>query len=62
MPSGVVGVPNQDTWDAAVHARGHEEGHPILDFGGLDVGNCSVASDRYRQRKQHDDTTESQTV
>lgn len=44
----VVGVPDQHRRYRGVHARGHEEGHPILDLGvrDADVGDDSVANDR----------------
>lgn len=62
MACRVVRVPGQNTRDRGVHARGHEEGHPVLDFGGGSDADDGIADNGNREGGEHDGSAQGQAV
>lgn len=62
VPRGVIRVPDQDAWDAAIHASCHEKGHAISGQGSGDIGNCRISYDCDGQYDKHEDTANPQAV
>ena len=62
MPCGVIWVPNQDAWHAAVHAACHEKGHAVLYLRGGNVGDHSVSDDGDGQGDEHDDAAKTHAI
>ena len=64
MSSAVIGVPTQDAGHGGVHPGRHHEGHAILDLGMFDAdgGDHGIADDGWKQREEHENTTEFQAI
>jgi hypothetical protein len=56
VSGGIVGVPNQDTWDRGVHAQGHQTRHGEPSVGCLHVCDNGIADYRNRQDGKYDET------
>jgi hypothetical protein len=62
VTGGIVGVPDQDTWNTSIQTGGHEEGHSVSDLSVGGIGDDSIANDSKWECEKHQCATELEVV